>query len=493
MSRPTEQRFVLLPGRETWRIARVREGDVDWHDLDAGPDVSLEDRAASVARTLSSLGHDGGALAICLASSQCLCAEFATDDLERTGRRQAMAYRMEEHLPVAAEEVVADFLDTRPGRAMGVCVWIEPLRPMLDALAKHDVQVRSLLCEALLAAGAAVTLDESIDAVVYRRGVEERGGDETVARTSRAAETGGDGAVGSWDVIEIAGRKPVQWWWFADDREEAIEHVRALAADRDEPLRVAVFGVDELEDEAGIAWRPMRASPDEAVAARAAKVLQDAAPAWIDLRRDALAAPHEWAAYRTPAIALAAALALLLLSVIGLGQYRATQYVQEADAFHARMIEAYRDVLPGESSLDPFTLKRRLEIEKRQLEGVGGVAASTAGPAEMRSPSALVQLDQLLSQLPGDIRFRILELSIDTDRIRVRGEAQSHADAERIVVSLRDSDAFEVSPPETRSLRQGGVSFSFQATQRNAEESRPATDRRVEGTTAAATERGGET
>lgn len=479
MSPSPEQRFVLLTCSETWQLARVSGETVELHDidtgLDAGLDASLEDRAATVARTLEALGHDGGALAICLPSSRCLCAEFATDDLERAGRRQAMAFRMEEHLPVAAEDIVADFLDTTPGRAMGVCVALEEVRPTIDALTSHDLQVRHVLCEALLAAGGAVSRDDAIDALLYRWKAE-----------------GGE-AADSWDVVEFAGRKPAQWWWFADDREEAFDHLRSLAAARDQPLRVAMVGEVEVVEEPGLNWRTMDVSPAEAVADRAAKVLQDAAPAWIDLRRDALAAPHQWAVYRTPAAALAVAVALLLLSVIGIGQYRAAKHAQQTEAFHSQMVEVYRDVQPGQTPPDPFTLKRRLELEKRQLEGVGGVAARSVGPAEMSAPSALVQLDRLLSELPGGIRFRILDIRIDPDRIRVEGEAQSHAEAEQLVVSLRESGTFEVSPPETRSLREDGVSFRFQATHRSQREARPVTDRRVEGTTAAAAERGGAT
>ncbi|MFW5682975.1 MAG: hypothetical protein ACOC1G_08220, partial [Phycisphaeraceae bacterium] len=376
---------------------------------------------------------------------------------------------------VAAEDIVADFFDTTPGRAMGVCARVEDLWPTIDALSALDLRVRHVLCEALLAAGWAVSQEDSIDAVLYRRAADEH----------EAAD--------SWDVVELAGRKPAQWWWFADDRAEALDHLRSIAAAREQPLRVAVVGTAEPMDEPDIVWVPQQVAPEQAAADQAAKVLRDTAPAWIDLRRDALAAPHQWAAYRTPAVALAAAVVLLLLSVIGIGQYRATQYDQQTEAFHAQMVDLYRDVQPGQNTADPFTLKRRLEIEKRQLEGVGGVASRSVGPDEMSSPSALVQLDRLLYELPGSIRFRILDIRIDADRIRVEGEAQSHAEAEQIVVSLRESEQFEVSPPETRALREDGVSFRFRATHRSSRDIRPVSDRRMDGPTAAAAKKGGQT
>ncbi|MFW5683053.1 MAG: hypothetical protein ACOC1G_08625, partial [Phycisphaeraceae bacterium] len=85
-----EQWFTLLLGPESWRLARVRAEEVEVHDLDAGVDASLEVRAASVARMLQEFGHDGGDIALCVPSARCLCAAFATDDLERAGRRQAL-------------------------------------------------------------------------------------------------------------------------------------------------------------------------------------------------------------------------------------------------------------------------------------------------------------------------------------------------------------------------------------------------------------------
>lgn len=526
MSRAGDEQFVLLAGRGVWRLARITDAGVEMHrlpaksdadaeaeaeaeaeahahahaeagldaaptpdpDPDPDPDPAPEDRAQVLAEQLEALGHDGRPIALCIDSSRCLCAEVATDDLERSGRRKAMTYRLEEHLPIAAEDVVADFLETGEATALSVCTRVEDLQPTLDALRARELRVRHILCDAVLAAGFAASRNDSLDVVLH-------------ARETRNPQSE------SWDLIEIDRGRPARWWWFADDRESVAERLRSLAdSPRAEPLRVAILTGDiEATErvkrdagEAGIHWQSIDATPEEAAATRAAAVLRDAAPPWIDLRRDALAAPNQWEVYRKPAIALAAAAALLLASVAGIAWHRAAQYEQQAEAQRQQLTGIYREVMdlgPREPVPDAFSLRRRMQNEQRQLAGIGGVASDRSRLDDMRPPSALVLLDRLLATLPGEeIRFRVLEIRIEPDRLRVQGEAQSHAQAEQIVVALRESGRFEVRPPETRSLRgERGVSFGFLATPLSPSNRQPVTNRTVQRPAEPPPKRGGET
>ena len=65
-------------------------------------------------RTLKAASYDGESVLLAIPSAWCLCDPVATTGLPARNRRQAMAYRLEEKLPVAAEEVVADFIPCAP-------------------------------------------------------------------------------------------------------------------------------------------------------------------------------------------------------------------------------------------------------------------------------------------------------------------------------------------------------------------------------------------
>jgi hypothetical protein len=78
----------------------------------------------------------------------------------------------------------------------------------------------------------------------------------------------------------------------------------------------------------------------------------------------------------------------------------------------------------------------------------------------------LWHLNEVLSSLQTDQRFRLLELAIEPDLIRLDGQARSYAQAEQLAVKLRESNVYEVTAPETRALQDRGVSFLFTATPR---------------------------
>jgi hypothetical protein len=110
----------------------------------------------------------------------------------------------------------------------------------------------------------------------------------------------------------------------------------------------------------------------------------------------------------------------------------------------------------------PPSIKGRLASEKRRLEGLGGQAAGEA-LAAVQPISALTQLRDVLASLPSDVRYRILDLSIEPDLVRLDGQARGHAEADRLAAALRQSGRFDVEPPKTQLLKEGGVSFLFTA------------------------------
>lgn len=75
----------------------------------------------------------------------------------------------------------------------------------------------------------------------------------------------------------------------------------------------------------------------------------------------------------------------------------------------------------------------------------------------------MVHLQRVLGSLPTDLRYRILDLNIQPNRIRLDGQARSHVEAERLAMALRQSGTYEVESPKTEVLKERGVSFLFNA------------------------------
>ena len=128
-------------------------------DLPIPAHASPDQIASVVASALSTAGHAGETILLAIPSSWCLAASIAIGDLPRHDR-QAMLYRLEEKLPLAAEGIVADFI-RHQGNAMGVCAKISVLAPLIEAAGNEQIPVQSVTPAALLAAQALESPNDS--------------------------------------------------------------------------------------------------------------------------------------------------------------------------------------------------------------------------------------------------------------------------------------------------------------------------------------------
>src|SRR4051794_39396583 len=100
------------------------------------------------------IGYRAGPLVLALPSSWCLAATIDASGLPPQDRKAAV-YRLEDVLPLAAEDVAADVVTSHDARrALGVCVRIDRLRHLLDALDAANVNVQTITPTAMLAAQA---------------------------------------------------------------------------------------------------------------------------------------------------------------------------------------------------------------------------------------------------------------------------------------------------------------------------------------------------
>jgi len=140
--------LALEPGR--WRIAVIRDGEVELRDVAFDESEGPASAADQLPAALGELGWTGAAICLALPSSMVLSAQVEVDGLPRRQRDRAMLYRLEEQLPVEAEGLTACFCPPAGGRSMGAAVRTGAVRPIVDALAEADIETAAICPTALL-------------------------------------------------------------------------------------------------------------------------------------------------------------------------------------------------------------------------------------------------------------------------------------------------------------------------------------------------------
>ena len=437
--------YVIFVGDAAWRIAIVQEGAVRIIALPEMADAALADRAAQARGELAAAGHSGQPILLAVPSSWCLNSVISCEKLERGDRRKALAFRLEEHLPISAEEFVADYRQLEDGTALGVCADLVKLRDLVVAFEAAELPIQHICPQGLLA--AAHVLAQHPDAHGVYIG-------------------GADGESDS-AFIEVENGGPRRWSWFVQDGPAIRERLQEWAKSSPDQRRLYVIGTapplpEPGQDAALIAAIELReVGGEQAAALEAARILDGAVWPWIDFRRDTLAAPHQHQVYRRPLIAIATAFVLLLVCVIVMAQWRSRRFQVLAQQRQQGQADVFKRLFPDQRP--PSAVKSRLLAEQRKLASLQGRPGDGAPTDPLTTSSALVRLRDFLKGLPSDIRFQILDLDFQPDLIRVEGQAQSHVEAERLTTALRQSGAFDVDAPKTETLKEGGVSFTFVA------------------------------
>jgi len=156
--------------------------------------------------------------------------------------------------------------------------------------------------------------------------------------------------------------------------------------------------------------------------------------------------------------AVAALLALAaILAATGAALWReATTAEDENRRILAAQAEAWRTLYPNEAAPAAFLL--RLESDVRRLRALTGETADA--PAYR---SARAALERVLANLPVGMRLDIAEISIDQRDLSIRGETDSHAEAERIARALDEIPGLRCPPPRSDVLGPGRVVFVIHA------------------------------
>ena len=137
----SRNRHVVFLRSDGCRIATVAGSFLRWSE-------SSRD-AGAIASALRASGYRGEPVLLALAAMMCLPAPISLEGIGPRDRK-AMLFRLEEQLPIAAEEFVADFV-IHDNHALGVAVRLDLIQSIVTALEAEGVRIATITSAAMLA------------------------------------------------------------------------------------------------------------------------------------------------------------------------------------------------------------------------------------------------------------------------------------------------------------------------------------------------------
>lgn len=436
----TPETFVIILGDDSWRIGVVDSDGPQCVEVDAPADAESQEKARKAFELLEQMGYRDQPVALAIPSASCLCAKISTADLPRRNQHQTMIYKLEEKLPVAAEGFVADFVPAQE-HALGVCVQVQDVAPVVESLEACGVNIDVISPMALLALQSELNgnTHDGCDILLWA------------------------GDAGYCDLFVCTDACPVAWYRVLADPSDITRQIKFVSTNNSASTRVAcckmprsivdaVKRLPEVElvdsDDKDMA---------EAAVTEANRVLTGKQAPLINLRRDALAASDPFRPIRGPLIATAVAAVLCLFCLNGVLWWWSAAYKSYTAEYESRQQAIFTELFPG--ARVPLGVKSRLASERRRLGGLRGQETQVPDQAPV-----LLYLRDALSQLPRDTRYRILEMQINDQRLLIEGQAQTHGGADAIAAALNRGSVFRIEPPRTENLAGQGISFTIRGT-----------------------------
>ncbi len=426
--------FVILASHDGWRVGAMGADGPQVVGVSSNLDEPAQPLTQQLLAALEELGYTAGQpVVLAIPSPWCLCASIDTQELPRQGTESAMLYRLEENLPIAAEEIVADFISVQD-QALGVCVQVSRIAGWLEAFDEAGLCVEVVCPTALLALQAWVAgpNHDQADLLVW-------------------------GSQSHLDLFILdQDAKTMGWQMISPSGDDLAVQIGVQALGRVGPLRVAACDIGQpmqrrLEKLDGVDVVSCRTDPMHTLAVVAAdEVLAGKSTPWINLRRGAVAVKDRLRRIRPALVGAIAAGVAFLLCLNGAMLWRANGYDKITTQALGQQRAVFQELFPSRPV--PMSIKARLVSEQRRLRELH--QGSDQMPTQR---NGLLVLRDLLAHLPRDRRFRILELRLTGDQIHLAGQVRSHGDADVIAASLSGTDRFDFEPPRTENLSSRGV------------------------------------
>jgi hypothetical protein len=426
------QSCLLHLERDSWRIVAGEGTEASGHQF--APSDLLE-QPELIVQALSDLDLAGQPVVVGLGSAWCVAVTVPVASPQMLRKRTAMRYLLEEWIPWSAEDFVVDYIGQQSSAFM-VAVRLEPLRSFLRALEDLDVTITTVSPTAILAVSDLLNSAAKLPS------------DITLAwQHDQHIEvfTINHGRLHRWSRCECSG--------------EAVARELQVQAEDNTLPHVFVDIEPELAVELQQRGLKIEGQRDDNLLEAADRIAKSVSighqDALLDLKRDELAGtqPTKRFAKEFARLQLATAVVLILIAV---GFWLRGNLYQEAIVdVEAELAEIHMKLFPNKEV--PPDVVAAVNREFQQLQGTRSISSELPVRAD-----ASAVLQNLLSTLPKDLRFRLPEIQIEEGRISLGGEVRSNADADKIAAALRQG-GFTVESPKTQRLSDQGFTIRLTA------------------------------
>lgn len=430
---PTGAVFLIRQGTP-WRVTRLDRARAAEVTITLVPEEEANategiELGPAIVRGLYSLGHAGQDVLLTVGADACLVGRFETAHLPRQPSPELLLFELERLLPVAAEEVVADFV-LGDGTAWGAAVVAQDLEPVVQACEWAGVGLAAIVPETLL----------------ILSGLRSQLGCAPNEWVILAWD-------GRWEAIRLRDGR-VADWATARTLEGLTTPLRMWQTVDPTGCRVVTCGVDAgmcdaIAQSIGQTVESL-GDPAESLLRSAIGVLDGSLEPAINFRRGRWADPEPLLRIGPVLTTACWSMVATLLVLAGACEWRAVELRGAAEARFDQQAALYRGLFPEQSI--PSGILSRLEGEARQARAVRSGAGQAAQPS-----SAGVTLQQFLAAIPAELRLRITSIDIEEDRVVAEVELPTLTDGTTLAQGLSER-GFEVSPGRTEQSP-GGQGF----------------------------------
>lgn len=357
------------------------------------------------------------------ASTSCYFCLLKSSEIVDARDRQAMLFELENHLPIDAESMVADFVAVSSGdqpAVSAVAIDTDRWRRIVDAFERADLPVRSIVPSAVLATRA---LSQQVHL-----------GETTELFLADEDEL---------DVIDLRGDAMLGWKHLAREP-AAIRRHQVLKETEADATVVVGLDPDQYSELTGSDADFIDQDRETLIARGAELLLETPSARWFELRRGALAPsdPLRAIGRQLRWVAVAAAACLLALAVGG--WWRKHRIEQEIENVRIAQTDAFREAFPD--SRMPGAVLRRVRSEHSKVLNSRGENTDIEVP-----DSAPDTLRRLLAAIPDGVRYRVMRIEIRNGEVNLLLQVKNTVDAGRIASAIAEA-GFRVDPPGTRRI-----------------------------------------
>ncbi len=407
-------------------------------------------QADKIVKSIRETNTSGKPIVVGLGDDRCLPATLQVASPQMMRKPQLMHYQLEESIPWSAEEYVSDFISHRT-QAFSVATRHGNLTRLLKQLEEEGLAIAAVTPLCLLA-------------------VADHLKDKTLPSDHVLFWQFGEHI----ETVLIRQRMPVAWCKLRASGAEVLQYIRNLKLSvSQEPALLSRSLNATLLKELEAAGENV-ASVDEgtllAAACRSSLLLStDQEQPLIDLQQGPLKSVNRHQATKREVGWLKIAASILLVCCAVGFWLRSEQYRSAAATVTQELAATYVDLFPEKANSIPARVGPAIEKQLRVLRGTRSPSNDLPKPIP-----ADVVLNQVLTSLPTNLRFRLPEIHIEQDKVSLGAEVRTNADADKLASALREND-FTVSAPRTRRLadRGFGVRLSAQAFTENKPQESP--------------------